>query len=396
MPRNCGPIIPSLKIGSLEAKLPIIQGGMGVGVSRSGLASAVAKAGGIGVIASVGLGALTMGMTRDFMSANSEVLREEVRRAKDISHGAIGVNVMAAVSDNARLIETAVESGADVLLLGAGLPRLPPSVARTLPELPTRFAVIVSSLRAMRLIFRFWSKRYAAVPDAVVVEGPMAGGHLGFRKEHLNDPGHSLEAILPAIVAEAARMENDYGKSIPVIAAGGIFTGSDIHKMLSLGAQGVQMGTRFAATVESDASDEFKQAYVRSSKEDIVIIDSPVGLPGRAIRNRFTEDVALGLKRPFVCPYKCLTACDPETAPYCIASALVSAMQGDLENGFAFAGANAWRVDRIITVQELITSLVDEFELCVRVKRRWECVQKSRAWLTGESPVSVRPQPPSS
>jgi len=368
MPGSCRPIIPSLKIGSLEVKLPIIQGGMGVGVSRSGLASAVAKAGGVGVIASVGLGALTKGMTRDFMSANSEVLGEEVRRAKDISRGAIGVNVMAAVSDSARLIETAVESGADVLFLGAGLPRLPPSIARVLHELPTRFAVIVSSLRAMRLIFRFWSKRYSAVPDAVVVEGPMAGGHLGFRKEHLSDPGHSLEAIFPPIVAEAARMEIDYGKSIPVIAAGGIFTGSDIHKMLSLGAQGVQMGTRFAATVESDASDEFKQAYLGSSKEDIVIIDSPVGLPGRAIRNRFTEDVALGLKRPFVCPYKCLTACDPKTAPYCIASALVSAMRGDLENGFAFAGANAWKVDRIITVQELITSLVDEFELCVGVE----------------------------
>ena len=163
-------------------------------------------------------------------------------------------------------------------------------------------------------------------------------------------------------------MEAEHGKSIPVIAAGGIFTGADIHKMFSMGAQGVQMGTRFAATVESDASDEFKQAYVDSSKEDIVIIDSPVGLPGRAIRNQFTEDVALGLKKPFVCPYKCLKMCNPETAPYCIANALVRALQGDLENGFAFAGANAWRVDKVITVNELMTSLVDEFELCAQVK----------------------------
>jgi nitronate monooxygenase len=363
------PVIPSLKIGSLEVRLPIIQGGMGVGVSRSGLASAVAKAGGIGVIASVGLGALTRGLAHDFMSANSEVLGEEVKRAKQASRGPIGVNVMSAVSDSARLIETAVASRADVLFLGAGLPRLPHSVARALDELPTRFAVIVSSLRATKLIFRFWAKRYAAVPDAVVVEGPMAGGHLGFRKEHLSDPGHSLEAILPAIVAEAARMEMDYGKSIPVIAAGGIFTGCDIYRMFSLGAQGVQMGTRFAATVESDASDEFKQAYVSSSKEGIAIIDSPVGLPGRAIRNRFTEDAALGLKRPFVCPYKCLTACDPGTAPYCIAGALVRAMRGDLENGFAFAGANAWRVDRVMTVNELITSLVSEFEMCAQAGR---------------------------
>ena len=363
MPRDHEPIIPSLKIGSLHVKLPIIQGGMGVGVSRSGLASAVAKAGGIGVIASVGLGLLTEGLKQqDVMSANCGVLAEEVKRAKETSRGAIGVNVMAAVSDSASLIETAVESGADILFLGAGVPRLPPSVASRLNEIPTHFAVIVSSLRAMKLIFRLWSKHYSAVPDAVVVEGPMAGGHLGFRKEQLSDPGYSLEVILPAVVAEAARMEIEHCKSIPVIAAGGIYTGSDIHKMLSLGARGVQMGTRFAATVESDASDEFKQAYVKSSKEDMVIIDSPVGMPGRAIRNRFTEDVALGLKKPFVCPYKCLTACDPETAPYCIASALVRALRGDLENGFAFAGANAWRVDRVITVNELIASLVDGFE----------------------------------
>ncbi|MBE9565466.1 MAG: nitronate monooxygenase [Proteobacteria bacterium] len=367
MSRDYEPMIPALKIGSLQVKLPIIQGGMGVGVSRSGLASAVAMAGGIGVIASVGLGLLTEGRRRDCMAANSEVLGEEVRLAKQASRGVIGVNVMAAVSDSARLIETAVQSGADILFIGAGVPRLPRSVARALDELSTHFAVIVSSLRAMKVIFRLWSKHYSAVPDAVVVEGPMAGGHLGFSKEQLSDPEHSLEAILPAIVAEAARMEIDYGKPIPVIAAGGIFTGSDIYKMFSLGAQGVQMGTRFAATVESDASDEFKQAYVKSSKEDMVIIDSPVGMPGRAIRNRFTEDVALGLKKPFVCPYKCLTACNPETAPYCIAEALVRALRGDLENGFAFAGANAWRVDRILTVNELITSLVDEFELCAQV-----------------------------
>ena len=368
MSRDYEPMIPALKIGSLQMKLPIIQGGMGVGVSRSGLASAVATAGGIGVIASVGLGLLTEGRRRDIMSANSEVLEEEVRRAKQASRGVIGVNVMAAVSDSARLIETAVQSSADIVFIGAGVPRLPRSVARRLNELSTHFAVIVSSLRAMKVIFRLWSKHYSAVPDAVVVEGPMAGGHLGFSKEQLSAPEHSLEAILPAIVAEAARMEIDHRKSIPVIAAGGIFTGSDVHKMLSLGAQGVQMGTRFAATVESDASDEFKQAYVKSSKEDMVIIDSPVGMPGRAIRNRFTEDVALGLKKPFVCPYKCLTACNPETAPYCIAEALVRALRGDLENGFAFAGANAWRVDRILTVNELITSLVDEFELCAQVK----------------------------
>jgi NAD(P)H-dependent flavin oxidoreductase YrpB (nitropropane dioxygenase family) len=338
---------------------------MGVGVSRSGLASAVARAKGIGVIASVGLGALTMGLDRNFVSANQEVLREEISRARAASHGAIGVNVMSAASDSAGLIETAVESGADLLLLGAGLPRLPKSVARAVHEIPTRFVVIVSSLRAMQIIFQLWSRRYHSVPDAVVVEGPLAGGHLGFRKEHLSDAAHSLDALLPPIVAEAARLGILHEKSIPVIAAGGIFTGADIQRVFSLGAQGVQMGTRFAATVESDASDAFKQAYVSSSREDIIIIDSPVGLPGRAIRNQFTDDIARGLKTPFVCPFRCLTNCDPQTAPYCIARALVKAMQGDMAHGFAFAGANAWRVDRLLTVAELMTSLVDEFNEAV-------------------------------
>jgi nitronate monooxygenase len=363
MLRECGPTIPPLRIGPLKAELPIIQGGMGVGVSRSGLAAAVANAGGIGVIASVGLGALTKGLDRDFVSANPEVLRDEIHRARAATDGIIGVNVMSAVSDHARLIETAVESGADLLLLGAGLPRLPDAVARVAKETPTRFVVIVSSLRALRIIFQLWSRRYGLVPDAVVVEGPLAGGHLGFSKEQLFDPAYALEALLPPIVAEAARLEAVHGKAIPVIAAGGIFTGGDIRRMFSLGAQGVQMGTRFAATVESDASEEFKQAYVRSAKEDIVIINSPVGMPGRAIRNQFTEDVARGGKIPFSCPFKCLTNCDPQTAPYCIASALVNAMQGDLTRGFAFAGANAWRVDRILTVQELMDSLVEEYQV---------------------------------
>jgi len=355
--------IPPLEIGPLKVDIPIIQGGMGVGVSRSGLAAAVARAKGIGVIASVALGALTKGLQRDFVAANPEVLRAEVQRARAAAEGGvIGVNVMGAVSDHAGLIETAVDSGADLLFLGAGLPKLPPVVAQNLNAIPTRFVVIVSSLRAMQVIFKFWANRYSAVPDAVVVEGPMAGGHLGFSKEQLLDPDHALEALLPPVIAEATVMGELYGKTIPVIAAGGIFTGSDIYRMFELGASGVQMGTRFAATVESDASDAFKQAYVNSSREDIVIIDSPVGMPGRALRNRFTDDAALGKKMPFSCPFKCLSHCRPEEAPFCIASALVNAMQGNLDRGFAFAGANAWRVDSILSVAELIASLVDEFE----------------------------------
>ena len=371
MPRDRGLTIPRLKIGSLDLKFPIVQGGMGVGVSRSRLASAVARAGGLGIIASVGIGAVAKGLKGDFMSANCEVLAEEIKRAKEAANGigAIGVNVMSAAADSAKLMETAVKCGADALFLGAGIPRLPRSVAQLLKEGGTNCVVIVSSLRAMKLIFQLWSKHYSAVPSAVVVEGPMAGGHLGFHKDQLSDPDYALDAILPGIITEAARMEIKYDKPIPVIAAGGIFTGCDIHQILSMGARGVQMGTRFAATVESNASDEFKQAYLNSSsQDDIVIIDSPVGLPGRAIRNQFTADVAQGLKKPFICSYRCLTPCNPKTVSYCISKALINAMQGDMENGFAFAGANAWRVDKIITVDELINSLVDEFELAASNK----------------------------
>lgn len=353
-----------LEIGHLKARIPIIQGGMGIGVSRSGLAAAVANAGGIGVIASVGLGALAKGLKRDFILANQEVLREEIQHARAATDGIIGVNVMTAASDHEKLIETAVAHGADLVLLGAGLPKLPPSIIPIVREVSTRFVAIVSSLRAMQIIFKSWFRHYGVVPDAVVVEGPLAGGHLGFRKEQLTDPSYALEMLLPPIIAEAARLGNIYDKHIPVIAAGGVFTGTDIYHLFELGVQGVQMGTRFAATVESDASDAFKSAYINSVYQDLVIIDSPVGLPGRAIRNRFTDDAAQGQKTPFTCPFHCLTHCQPENAPYCIASALVKAMQGDLAHGFAFAGANAWRVNSILTVQELITSLVDEYELC--------------------------------
>ena len=355
--------MPALRIGDLEADIPIVQGGMGVGISLSSLASAVANAGGIGVIATAGIGQFESDWDTNSREADKRALQKEIRKAKARTDGIIGVNIMVAISDFDDLVQCAVEEGVNMLFLGAGLPiRLPETLPLDrLGELPTKFIPIVSSAKAARIIFRAWEKRYSHVPDAVVVEGPLAGGHLGFKREQIDNPDYALEKILPEIIVAIKPYEELFNKKIPVIAAGGIYTGADIHKFIELGAQGVQMGTRFVGTCECDASPEFKQAYLECKKEDIVIIDSPVGLPGRAIRDEFLERVSSGVKETFKCPWKCLKSCDFRNVPYCIAVALTNAKKGNLEEGFAFAGANAYRVDKIITVKELIETLIEEY-----------------------------------
>ena len=355
--------MPTLRIGALEADIPIVQGAMGVGISLSNLVSAVANAGGIGVIATPGIGQFEPDWDANPSKANKRALQREIRKTKAKTGGIIGVNVMVALSDFDDLVQCAVDEGVNVLFLGAGLPI---GLPKTLPldrlgELATKFAPIVSSARAAKIVFRAWQKRYNHVPDAVVVEGPLAGGHLGFRKEQIDNPDYALEKILPEVITVVKPYEEQFNRSIPVIAAGGIYTGADIHRFMELGAQGVQMGTRFVATYECDASREFKEAYLNCKKEDIVIIDSPVGLPGRAIRNKFLERVLSGSKEPFKCSWKCLKSCDFKNVPYCIGLALTNAKKGDLEEGFAFAGANAYRVNKIISVKELIGTLVEEY-----------------------------------
>ena len=356
--------IPTLRIGDLEAAIPIVQGGMGVGISLSGLASAVANAGGIGVIATAGIGMFEPDHFTNLKDANKRALQKETRKAKAKTDGIIGVNIMVALSDFDDLVQCAVEEKANMLFLGAGLPiRLPKTLPlNRLGELPTKFVPIVSSSRAAKIIFRSWAKQYSHVPDAVVVEGPLAGGHLGFKREHIDNPDYALENILPEVIASIKPYEKQFNKNIPIIAAGGIYTGADIHKFMQLGAQGVQMGTRFVATYECDASMEVKNAYLNCKQEDIVIIDSPVGLPGRVIRNKFLERISSGVKETFKCPWKCLRSCDFKNVPYCIALALTNAKKGNLEEGFAFAGANAYRVDKIISVEELIETLVEEYD----------------------------------
>jgi NAD(P)H-dependent flavin oxidoreductase YrpB (nitropropane dioxygenase family) len=357
--------VPRLRIGDLEASIPIVQGGMGVGISLSSLSSTVANEGGIGVIAATGIGMLETDFDKNFKEANKRALRREIRRAKELTKGIIGVNILVASSDYYDLLQTAVDEGADLVFLGAGLPLRIPTVLSSdgSRKVTARIVPIVSSARAARVIFQYWERHYNHVPDAVVVEGPLAGGHLGFKKEQITNPDYVLEKILPEVITVTKRYEQYFSKSIPVIAAGGVYTGADIHRFLQLGAQAVQMATRFVATHECDASPEFKEAYIRCKKEDLVIIDSPVGLPGRAIQNGFLEEISSGARIPFTCPWKCLKTCDARTAPYCIGFALTNAKRGDLERGFAFAGANTYRVDTIISVRELIEALLTEYEI---------------------------------
>ena len=357
--------LPKLRIGDLEASIPIVQGGMGVGISLSSLSSTVANEGGIGVIAATGIGMLETDFDKNFKEANKRALRREIRRAKELTTGIIGVNILVASSDSYDLLQTAVDEGADLVFLGAGLPLRIPTVLSSdgSRKVTARIVPIVSSARAARIIFQYWERHYNHVPDAVVVEGPLAGGHLGFKKEQITNPDYALEKLLPGVIAVTKRYEQHFNKSIPVIAAGGIYTGADIYRFLQLGAQAVQMATRFVATHECDASPEFKEAYMRCKKEDLVIIDSPVGLPGRAIRNGFLEQIASGARIPFKCPWQCLKTCDARSAPYCIGVALTNAKRGDIEGGFAFAGANAHRIDKIISVRELIETLLMEYEI---------------------------------
>ncbi len=356
--------IPKLRIGDLEANIPIVQGGMGVGISLSGLASSVANEGGIGVIASVGIGMLEPDFNINFKEANKRALRREIKKARQMTSGIIGVNIMVACSDFYDLLQVVVAEGADLVFLGAGLPlRIPKILPLDGPGRATiKVVPIVSSARAAKIIFLYWERNYNRVPDAVVVEGPLAGGHLGFKKEQIDNPDYTLEKILPEVISVIKPYERHFNKSIPVIAAGGVYTGADIYKFIQLGAQGVQMSTRFVATHECDASIKFKEAYVKCKKENLTIIDSPVGLPGRAIQNRFLEEIAAGIRRPFSCPWECLKTCDFESAPYCIGAALTNARRGNLEEGFAFAGANAYRIDKIISVKELIDTLLTEYE----------------------------------
>jgi nitronate monooxygenase len=350
---------PELRIGNLVTSLPIIQGGMGVGISMAGLASAVANQGGVGVIAGAMAGITEPDVTTNPAEANARALAREIRKARERTNGIIGVNIMVALTHYPELVRTAIKEGIDIIFSGAGLPMDLPSYLSQGDQ--TKLVPIVSSGRAATLISRKWLSRYGYLPDAFVVEGPKAGGHLGFKPEQLNDPRYALKNLIVEVLKAVKPLSQKSGKAIPVIAAGGVYTGADIHSFLKLGAAGVQLGTRFVATHECDADLAFKQTIVNATKDDLVVIKSPVGMPGRAVQNTFLEEMSKGAKKPFTCPYHCVKTCQQETSPYCIALALASARKGKFKYGFAFAGANAYRVDKIISVKELIHSLEKEY-----------------------------------
>lgn len=356
---------PQLSIGDLVAKIPVIQGGMGVGISLHRLAAAVASEGGIGVIAGAMIGMREPDVAKNPKEANQRALANELNQARELTDGILGVNIMVALTDFASLVHTAITQRADVIFSGAGLPLDLPkhfynACQEKKEEFHTKLVPIVSSARAATILCKKWLSRFDYLPDAFVVEGPKAGGHLGFKPEEIGDPRYSLENLVPDVIESVKAYEDKKGRAIPVIAAGGIYTGEDIVRFLSLGASGIQMGTRFIATEECDADIRFKEAFMKATAEDITIIKSPVGLPGRALKNRFIDAIEEG-KKNFRCIFKCINTCDPEKSPYCIAAALLNAMKGNLDKGFAFSGANGYRIEAITSVKNLMTSLQDEY-----------------------------------
>jgi NAD(P)H-dependent flavin oxidoreductase YrpB (nitropropane dioxygenase family) len=297
---------------------------------------------------------------RDFIQANIRALTTEIQKARTLTNGVLGVNIMVALTNFADMVRTAVSEKIDIIFSGAGLPLNLPEFLN--PGSKTKLVPIVSSGRAAGLLCKKWTEHYEYLPDAFVVEGPKAGGHLGFKVGDIDKPDFALEKLVPEVREHIREFEEKYDKHIPVIAAGGIYTGADILNIMKLGADGVQMATRFVTTDECDASDKFKQTYIDAKEEDIEIIISPVGMPGRAINNEFIDKISRGEKRPVKCPYKCIKTCDIEKTPYCIFAALLNAMKGNFFNGFAFAGSNAFRARKIISVKETIQNLIREFK----------------------------------
>lgn len=350
-----------LKIGNLTAKLPIIQGGMGVGISLSGLASAVANEGGVGVISAAGLGLIYRNSAKDYLEACIIGMREEIKKAREKSSGIIGVNIMMALTNFGDMVKTSIAEKVDVIFAGAGLPMDLPKY-RT-PDCVTKLVPIVSSARAAKIICEKWKTLYDYLPDLVVVEGPAAGGHLGFKANQIADPNFSIENLIPDVVREVAVFEEKYNQKIPVIAAGGIYSGEDVYKMMQLGASGVQIASRFVTTHECDADIKFKETYLNASENDVEIIQSPVGMPGRALKGEFLDKVKKGLTAPKTCPYNCLHTCDYKKVPYCIIVSLYNAYQGKMDKGYAFAGSNAYRATKITSVKEIMDELVTDYEI---------------------------------
>lgn len=370
-----------LKIGNLVAKHPVIQGGMGVGVSLSSLAGAVAKAGGIGIISTAQIGFKDQDFGKNPMAANLRAIHSELKKARDKApQGILGFNIMVATKEYASYVKEAVKAGADVIISGAGLPiDMPKFVAEAeienggseKKERRTMIAPIVSSVKSALVICRMWDRKYHTAPDFVVVEGPCAGGHLGFSREQLTELGADTDHVaetfdepaydkeIRGIIGTVKSFAEKYKKHIPVITAGGIFDHKDVLHQFALGAEGIQAATRFVTTEECDADIAYKEAYINAKEEDIVIVKSPVGMPGRAIKNKFLERVAQGPVKVERC-FRCLEHCNPAETPYCITKALINAAEGKIDEALLFCGSNAYRCEKIETVPEVMAALCGE------------------------------------
>ncbi|HCW54396.1 MAG TPA: nitronate monooxygenase [Clostridium sp.] len=346
-----------LKIGNLIAPIPIIQGGMGIGVSSSKLASAVANEGGIGVISAAQLGYNEPDFEKNPLETNLKAIKKQISIAKSLCPtGILGINIMVATNHYKEHVKSAIKSGIDLIISGAGLPISLPKLTK---GYNVKIAPIVSSLKAAKVILKLWDKHDNVCPDLVIIEGPKAGGHLGFKLDELNDNNFNFDKVIVDIINETKKYAQKYNKDIPVIVAGGVFDGRDIAHYLNLGASGVQMATRFVVTEECDASQKFKDAYINCSKDDIQIVKSPVGMPGRAIKNKFIQNNSQKNFKVTHC-YNCLEPCNPANTPYCISKALINAVNGNIDDGLIFCGENASRLTKMTTVKKLMNELITE------------------------------------
>jgi NAD(P)H-dependent flavin oxidoreductase YrpB (nitropropane dioxygenase family) len=341
-----------LKIGNLIAKIPIIQGGMGIGVSLSNLAAAVANEGGIGTISAAQIGFREPDFATNPVEANLRAISSEIKKAREKTKGIIAMNIMAAMNNYELYVKKAVEEKIDLIISGAGLPlALPKLVEGT----STKIAPIVSSAKAARIIIKSYLK-HDRLPDAVVVEGPLAGGHLGFKMDEMLEKTYApLKEIVMEVKELITKIECEHSVKIPVIAAGGIRTKEDMLELAAVGADGFQIASLFVPTVECDAHDNFKLAYVNATDEDELIIKSPVGMPARAIKNKFINDTMSNGCTVSKC-FKCMPKCDPLSIPYCISSGLINAVEG--RDGLIFCGSKLSDINKISTVKEVINKLI--------------------------------------
>ena len=357
-----------LRIGKYTIKHPIVQGGMGLGISWDKLAGTVSLNGGLGVVSSVGTGYYKNSKyvkkeisDRPFEAENfysRDGLKAIIQNAKKIAQGKpVAVNVLYAINEYGRVARDACELGADIIITGAGLPTNMPEFTEGYPDVA--LVPIVSSAKALKIICKRWKQRYDRLPDAIVVEGPKSGGHQGFTYEQCFQTEYQLENLIKPIKEEIEKWGN-----FPLIAAGGIWDHDDIIKMIELGADGVQMGTRFIGTHECDASDNFKQVILDSKEEDIKLLKSPVGYPARGVRTNLIKMVDKREGPKIKCISNCVSPChrgqEAKEVGYCIADRLSDAYLGKKETGLFFTGSNGYKLDEIISVKELMEKLVNK------------------------------------